>query len=266
MDCAEARLHLHDLRRGRLPPGLHEEIRRHLDRCEACRRAEEAEGVLDELLLLKLPRRVAPEGLRQRLASASQAAAPVVRLRAPARWQRLVAPGLAACLALATTALIVERSTGHDAGAARRLEDEVVDDHLRVLASLRPLEVESGGSHQVKPWFEGRLDFAPVVPLPELADLKLRGGSIGYVWDRKAAVLQYSLRLHAVTLLAFRAEGLAWPPEDASVGGLRAHASASRGFAMVLWRAGGLGYALVSDIGPGELAEVAAAMAPATGR
>jgi anti-sigma factor RsiW len=266
MDCADARLHLHDLRRGRLPPALHEEIRRHLDRCEACRRAEEAEGVLDELLLLKLPRRVAPEGLRRRLASASQAVAPVVKLRVPARWRRLVVPALAAGLALVTTALIVDRSTGRDPGVARRLEDEVVDDHLRVLASLHPLEIESGGSHQVKPWFEGRLDFAPVVPLPELADLKLRGGSVGYLWDRKAAVLHYSLRLHAVTLLAFRADGLAWPAEDTTVGTLRAHVAASRGFAMLLWRAGGLGYALVSDVNPGELAEVAAAMAPATGR
>jgi hypothetical protein len=38
---------------------------------------------------------------------------------------------------------------------------ETVTDHLRVLSTHHPLDIESGGIHQVRPWFAGRLDFAP---------------------------------------------------------------------------------------------------------
>ena len=99
------------------------------------------------------------------------------------------------------------------------LTSEVVNDHLRVLASQHPVEVESGGSHQVKPWFEGKLDFAPVVPALDGTDVRLRGGSVGYVFDRKAAVLVYQLRLHVVTLLVFRAEGSPGPTQAAGRSG-----------------------------------------------
>jgi hypothetical protein len=42
---------------------------------------------------------------------------------------------------------------------------EALNDHLRIPYESHPLEVESGGVHQVKPWFEGRVDFAPAVGL-----------------------------------------------------------------------------------------------------
>jgi hypothetical protein len=45
-----------------------------------------------------------------------------------------------------------------------------------VLLSQRPLEIESGGGlHQVKPWFEGRLDLAPIVSFEGDTDFPLKG-------------------------------------------------------------------------------------------
>jgi anti-sigma factor RsiW len=263
MDCADARLQLHDLRRDRLPPALRAEVERHLADCGGCRRAEAAEGALDDLLARALPRLEAPARLRRRIeAGAPGPARPAERRRWPGR----AIPALAAALALAVVAVVVERR-GAVPGASPLVE-EAVTDHLRVLAAQRPSEIESGATHQVKPWFEGRLDFAPAVPLPEVADLALRGGAVGYVVDRRAAVVQYALRRHAVTLLAFQAEGLPWPggepPGGAGPAGLRA--GGSRGFTAVLWRAGPLGYALVSDVPAAELADLARAMAPATAR
>ena len=127
------------------------------------------------------------------------------------------------------------------------------------------MEIESGGSHQVKPWFEGKLDFAPVVPALEGTDVRLRGGAVGYVFDRKAAVLVYGLRLHVVTLLEFRAEALAWPDAGArQIGSVRGHETSTRGFNAILWRHEGLGYALVSDVNAKELSELAARVAAET--
>ena len=88
---------------------------------------------------------------------------------------------------------------------------EAVADHLRVVYRDRPVDIESGGPHQVKPWFTGRLDFA----LPSVFGgddaFTLEGGSVGYYLDRQAAVLVYKRRLHRASLFVFRADGLAFP-------------------------------------------------------
>jgi anti-sigma factor RsiW len=132
---------------------------------------------------------------------------------------------------------------------------EAVNDHLRIVSGQHALEVEAGGIHQVKPWFAGKLDFAPVVTFGDDAEFPLQGGAIEYFLDRRAAVFVYKRRLHTVSLLVFRAEGLPWP-----AGGRRS-TEAERGFNVVLWRWGELGYALVSDLDAPELAELAGRLA-----
>ena len=265
MDCAHVRTQLHDLGRDRLDPALRAEVRLHLEGCAGCRRAEEAERTLDELLERRLPRYTAPEGLRRNLAAlAEEHPRPAPPRPAAPRWSRRVAPALAAGLALVSGALLVERRVDRQSAALAAVTGEAVSDHLRVLASQHPVEIESGGPHQVKPWFEGKLDFAPVVPEPAFPDLRLRGGSVGYFLDRRAAVIQYGLRLHAVTLLAFPTEGLAWPAEDRVLGGVPGRIASVRGIHVILWRSGSLGYALVSDASQDDLVAIASSFAPAT--
>src|SRR5262249_10265512 len=127
-----------------------------------------------------------------------------------------------------------------------------------------PLDVESGGIHQVKPWFEGKLDFAPEIPFAGDADSPLRGGALGYFLDRRAAVVVYQRRLHAVSLAVFRAAAPAWPGRrPAPRGRTAAYAASSRGFNVLLWRAGDLGYALVSDLDAAELRQLGAKLSGA---
>ncbi len=145
-----------------------------------------AEHALDELLEQRLPRHAAPTTLKRRLGllmvRPAPAAAPVHS--ALTRWTRFVAPAMAAGLALMVGRAFMQRSSSQD-GALASLTGEAVNDHLRVLASQHPVEIESGGKRQVKPWFEGKLDFAPEVPALEDTELRLRGGSVGYVFDRR---------------------------------------------------------------------------------
>jgi anti-sigma factor RsiW len=261
MDCDSARPQLIDLARGRLPPAPGDEVRRHLQGCPACRGALEAEAALDELLGRTVPRRPAPPALRQRLEGlATTSSSPALSPGRPgSRWRRRVVPVLASGLAVALVTLLAGRELDSSARAEVQLTDELVNDHLRLLASQRPAEIESGGPHQVKPWFEGRLDFAPLVPSPPGGEPRLRGGAVGYVLDRRAALLQYTLRLHRLTLLVVRAEGLPWPPGLPRVTG-------TRGFQVVRWRSGELGYALVSDVSAEELAVLGASFQVLTGR
>jgi anti-sigma factor RsiW len=264
MTCEDVQNQLHDFVKRRLDPVLHAEISAHVEGCASCGAAEQAEYALDDLLEHRLPRYEAPTALKRRLGLLM--GRPGTPARTPMRWARIAAPVLAAGLAFFTLGVLVQRGSGRDAELAS-LTTEAVNDHLRVLARQRPVDIESGGTHQVKPWFEGKLDFAPVVPALEGTDVRLRGGSVGYLFDRKAAVLVYDLRLHIVTLLVFRPEGLAWPEAGArQIGPVRGHQTSARGFNAILWHQEGLGYALVSDVNAKELADLAAHVAAETVR
>src|SRR5438093_1199867 len=91
-----------------------------------------------------------------------------------------------------------------------------------------------------------------------LSEFPLKGGAVGWFVDRKAAVLVYQRRLHPISLFVFRADGLPWPARGGErIGGVDAYRQTARGFTVVLWRTGDLGYALVSDLDPKELATLA---------
>src|SRR5262249_47028733 len=113
---------------------------------------------------------------------------------------------------------------------------EAVNDHLRLLYAERPTEVESGGIHRVKPWFTGRLDLAAVIGFAGDDEYPLGGGAVGYFVDRKAAVFVFNRRLHVITLLVFRAEGLPWSPGTTALGAVRGRASRARGFNVLMWQ------------------------------
>jgi len=83
--------------------------------------------------------------------------------------------------------------------------------------------------------------------------------ALAWFLDRKAAAFVYNLRLHTVTLFVFRAEGLPWPSTGWERAGERdVYRDGARGFTVVMWRAHGLGYALVSDADPREVLDLAA--------
>ena len=264
MNCGDVRLRLLDYQQGRLPASAHGSVRAHLEGCAACAQADAVEQELTRVLERRLPQHPASLALKRRLAAqwaATPAALPWWR-----RWRATLVPALAVAVVLAVGGPILsyERALSRGAAARAGLVAEAVNDHLRVLTSQRPLEIESGSVHQVKPWFEGRLDFAPVLGFEGDADFPLRGGAVGYFMDRKAAVMVYARRLHPVTLLVFRADGLTWPERGLTrVGGVEAYVTASRGFNVVMWRRGELGYVLVSDVDARELRELAARVAGA---
>jgi anti-sigma factor RsiW len=249
MDCIETRTNLLAARRGLLPSEQAEALHTHLQKCESCTRAEASDVELSRALD-RLPRRDAPLVLRRRIESRW---APRER-----RWPRRVgqvaaAAGVALAVAAGTT-LFVRAQERSDA-----MVTEAVNDHLRVLYSEHPVEVESGGIHQVKPWFAGRLDFSPSVAFAGDEDFPLKGGSVAYFMDRKAATFIYGHGLHTVTLFVFRADGLPWPPPVAgeSIGSQLLYVRDARGFHVLLWRHGDLGYALVSDASEAALRQLA---------
>ena len=264
MDCPEARDQINGFLRGRLPPREQEALRIHLAACEACRRVEAVERGLDDLLQRELPPRRASERLLARLGRLAEDSSRDEGVAGPSacgRWVRWASPARAATLAVALVGVLLVRRSHDDQVARALVVSEAVSDHLRVLALEHGFDLVSAESHQVKPWFAGRIDFAPAVPIPDVADLRLHGGAVGYFLDRKAAVVGYTLRRHAVTLLAFRPDGLALSGAGDPGGRGRPTISALRGFRVATWRGADIGYALVSDVAPEEFDALATAFA-----
>jgi anti-sigma factor RsiW len=244
MECNQAADLLFDYVAGRASDSERAELETHLRDCAACRKLLEEERATADLLRTRLPRHGASEAFKQRLADS--AAVPATRSkRIPFAVMlsaaAIIAGGLFAGVFFGLGPLRTNAPVDP-------LVTESVNDHLRVLYAERPVEIESGGIHQVKPWFTGRLDFAPVVAFDGDDEFTLKGGTVGYFIDRKAAVFIYRLRLHTISVLVFRAEGLPWPDGAVPIGSRRATVATVRGFHIAMLRDGDLGYAAVSDV------------------
>ena len=259
MNCTEERIHLLDRRRGTLAGELRARVDSHLVECEACRREDAVDRELSLALLERLPKRRAPEGLRRSIEKRLVGEAPRA-FGSVRRTRRAPLFAAAAFVAAAAAAILWWKPSDSDPMLA-----EAVNDHLRVVYSDHPVEVESGGIHQVKPWFTGRLDFAPIVAFAGDDEFPLQGGAVAYFVDRKAATFIFKRRLHVITLLVFRSEGLPWPVLAKHVlGGARGTLESSRGFQVLMWKEADLGYALVSDVAPADLQALAAKIAGGT--
>jgi anti-sigma factor RsiW len=122
-----------------------------------------------------------------------------------------------------------------------------LDAHLRSLQLGHLTDVVSTDAHTVKPWFEGKLSYAP--PVVDLAaeGFPLIGGRLDVVEGRTIAALVYARRKHLVSVFVWPAEGA---PETAP------RSAARQGYAWIQWSHAGMRYWVVSDVAPAELEEL----------
>src|SRR5262249_41324706 len=136
--------------RGAAPPpaGLREMSELHDDRA--------VESALTEALQ-RLPHRAAPARLVPRVAGGLPAppAAPAPTATSRRRWWPGLVPALAAAavVALATPVIVYQHNAATRVATATML-GEAIGNHLRIVQAQRPLEIESGDGHRVRPWFE----------------------------------------------------------------------------------------------------------------
>jgi anti-sigma factor RsiW len=123
-------------------------------------------------------------------------------------------------------------------------EQEVVTSHIRSLMANHLMDVISTDQHTVKPWFDGKLDFAP--PVRDLAaqGYPLVGGRLDYIENRTVAVLVYHRALHTINLYV-------WPAVDKGVSPTREQTI--QGYNVFSWKKNSFQFRAVSDLNTDEL-------------
>ncbi len=231
------------------------ELERHLAGCAECARALAAQRALSTALGAAGLRHAPLPGQRDRLRQSLRAASPAPVLRFPAPRLRALA-SLAALLAVAVVSWSVGRfgRFGPGAAAAPEIADQVVASHVRSLLAGHPADVASSDHHTVKPWFAGRLDYAPEVVDLAAQGYPLAGGRLDYLDGRPVAALLYRDGRHLVNVFTWPVREPPSPP----------HASSLRGYHLVHWTAGGMTWWAVSDAAPESLADLARRLEKAT--
>jgi anti-sigma factor RsiW len=245
MSCELAVTVLHGYFDNELDAAGAAEFERHLAGCKEC--AEALEGLKKLRATMNGAQVYArtPETLRKRVLTELLAVKPVAPTPAttPKPWKWLAIAAAILLLAGTSWELVSIRRGGERETV---LAAEVVDAHLRSLQPGHLTDVLSTDQHTVKPWFDGKLDFAP--PVRDFAEqgFPLQGGRLDVVHGRATAALVYGRRKHLVNVLV-------WPTSEAEVG---PRAGTSQGYQWIEWRKGGMEFWAVSDVSAGDLEQL----------
>jgi anti-sigma factor RsiW len=245
VECKETRAWLHGYLDGELDLARTMEIERHLENCAQCSQARDNQVALHDSIQAAGLKYNCPERLRAdiRATIRREAGTQLARFTIHRRWFA-VAAALVLAVGLSWFAI---RSLSHPA-MEDHLAQDVVASHVRSLLADHLMDVASSDRHTVKPWFTGKLDFAPTVIDYSTDGFPLVGGRVDYLDHRPVAALVYQRRKHVINLFI-------WPA---------AHATPSapqsltiQGFQIVYWTEADTAYWAISDLNRGELGQFA---------
>jgi anti-sigma factor RsiW len=154
----------------------------------------------------------------------------------PSQWRWLAIA--ASLLLVASVAWNVAMLRSH-VDPERLLAGNVLSAHVRSLAGTHLLDVPSSDQHTVKPWFDGKIDFAPDVKF--LEGFPLLGGRLEYIEGHPAAALIYGRDKHTINLFT-------WPSTASAEA-----AETLNGYHLLNWSSNGMTFWAVSDLNETEL-------------
>ncbi len=253
MACKDNELLLHAYSDGELDLVRSLEIEEHVKTCTSCaHELREQETSRKSIRAANLYQR-APESLRARIIASANISqysesetGPITTLPARAARRRPVLEWLAVAAAILIALALGTRMIpgALNARQGNLVAEELVASHIRSLQPGHLMDVVSTDQHTVKPWFDGKLDFAP--PVRDLANqgYPLIGGRLDYVGNRNVAALVYRLRKHYINVFVWPDDGQQREP---------AETESKQGYNVVCRSNGGMQLCGVSDVSADDL-------------
>lgn len=250
MACEDKTLLLHAYLDGELDAMRSLEFESHLKSCAGCAEELRNDRAMRRALQsanLYVP---APKGLEQRVSQAisgtdgraRQHQIPEGISSDPWRRRRVLQWLGAAAAALLVAMLGIEFLPGLlGRRQSELLAQEAVASHIRSLQPGHLFDVESTDQHTVKPWFDGKLDFAP--PVGDFADqgFPLVGGRLDYLGNRAVAAIVYQRRKHVINVYV-------WPESSGNVTrDMSERRTTIDGYNLINLRYGDMEFCAVSD-------------------
>ncbi len=248
MSCDYTRAALHGYLDGELDASRSAEFERHLENCRECAKSLEMEESLRSGLQRSGLYEQAPVALRKKIRAGLDAATATPAAPKIPVWRWITVA--ASILVVAGVSWYVWSRSANVAGVAAPpfTAAEMIDAHIRSLQPGHLTDVASTDQHTVKPWFVGKLDYAP--PVKDYSDegFPLIGGRLDVLAGRNVAAIVYGRRKHIINVFVLptkEADTPIHPP------GLR------QGYQWLHWRRQGMEYCAVSDISISDLQELA---------
>jgi anti-sigma factor RsiW len=231
-------------------------LEKHLTECRGCREVQEAHVALRSALR-------DPSLYFQPSADFANRIASSVRLQAKKEarqesgwfdWFPLPSlrwVSVAAILVIMITAGILLILNKMRSSHEQLMASAVLTGHIRSLQAGHLVDVPSSDRHTVKPWFQGKLDFAP--PVPDLSELGwvLIGGRLDYLDGRPVAAVVYQRRMHNINVFVWPHQGTA---DD------KIQQEDAQGYQILHWNGADMTYWVVSDLNKDELMDFARAL------
>jgi mycothiol system anti-sigma-R factor len=243
VSCELPRAMIHGYLDGELDAMRAAEFERHLEQCPECVTALESQESLRASLQRAELYEKAPAELREKVLSSLRPARPIPF--AARRRQNTIAQWLAIAAVLL---LLLYSGWRLFPGLGQKnnqtaLAAQIVDAHLRSLEPGHLTDVISTDQHTVKPWFDGKLDFAP--PVQDFAGdgFPLTGGRLDVVGGRTVAALVYGRRKHFVNVFI-------WPSGNSDTA---PSSGSQQGYHWIAWQKNGMAFWAVSDTAAADL-------------
>lgn len=231
MNCVEIGLLLHACADGELDLVRSLEIEQHSKTCARCAAEKNSIQALRAALRQGDLAYPAPDSLRRVVRKTVHDSGPASRPPEYLWIWKLLAAGATAFAVIAI--LSRPANSGHD-----QLLAEAVANHVRSLQASHLTDVRSSDQHTVKPWFNGKLDFAPAANDFAGQGFPLVGGRLDYLDGRTVAALVYRHDKHFINVFI-------WPAVNTNA--TSPAVENYHGYSVVNFAAHGFHYCLVSD-------------------
>jgi anti-sigma factor RsiW len=238
-----------------LPEPRASEVATHEAGCDACHAYITDLRALSKQMA-QMGREPAPPGLEEKIRAmlADQQGADVVPLPIPlatrSPWRaRPIVQYISSLAAVCLLSIFGTWAVVRQPAQIDTTEHDVVAAHVRSLLQNSTIQVVSSDQHTVRPWFAGKVEFAPPVKDLTSEGFPLVGGRLDYVDDHRVATLVYHHGPHTISVFVWpEAANQHAAPPPAQVEGLN----------VLSWTKDGMVWWAVSDMDLGELKELRA--------